>query len=219
MTPSQAKSLVEQMRSWRTVSVAAVVALLAGCEPEKPPSTRIDAPVRVTSQGDAIEGEREEVAAEAKPARESKPAGETTSRSTLGEREKTSSGSSDRVVAKTFDDIKFDIEPDTPFDRSMLTRAIEDLDGERIRIRGYILPTPRRAGLKSFVLVRDNLECCFGPGAALYDCILVEMEPGETAEFSSFPVAVEGRFAVEEFIGPDDKTLAIYRMEGESVER
>ncbi len=99
----------------------------------------------------------------------------------------------------------------------MLTAEIEALDGHPIRIRGYILPTAHKRGLKTFVLVRDNLECCFGPGAALFDCILVEMSPGKTTEFSPRPVAVEGEFAIEIFPGPDDRPLAIYRMTGESV--
>jgi hypothetical protein len=123
-----------------------------------------------------------------------------------------------RVLDQTFDDIKFDIEPDAPFDRSMLTDKVRQLDGERIRIRGYILPTAQASGIKSFVLVRDNQECCFGPGAALYDCILVTMEGDKSAKFSVRPVAVEGQFKIEEFYGPDDKPLAIYRMDGESVQ-
>jgi hypothetical protein len=122
-----------------------------------------------------------------------------------------------RIVDQTFDDIKFDIEPDAPFDRSMLTDKVRDLDGKRVRIRGYILPTAQQRGIKQFVLVRDNQECCFGPGAALYDCILVRMQGGKSAEFSVRPVAVEGEFKVEEFYGPDDKPLAIYRLDGEAV--
>lgn len=124
----------------------------------------------------------------------------------------------DRVLSKTFDDIKFDIEPDAPFSRSMLTDQIEELDGRRVRIRGWILPSARRRGLRSFVLVRDNQECCFGPGAALYDCVLVTMAPGKTAEFSVKPVAVEGRFRIEEFtLG--GRTMAVFQMEGERVEQ
>ncbi|WP_419184650.1 DUF3299 domain-containing protein [Botrimarina mediterranea] len=122
-----------------------------------------------------------------------------------------------RIEDRTFDDIKFDIEPDAPFDRSMLTEEVRQLDGERIRIRGYILPTSQARGIKNFVLVRDNQECCFGPGAALYDCILVTMQGDKSAEFSVRPVAVEGKFKVEEFYGPDDKPLAIYRLDGEAV--
>ncbi|TWT85290.1 hypothetical protein Pla123a_00970 [Posidoniimonas polymericola] len=124
----------------------------------------------------------------------------------------------DRLIDQTFDDLAFDIEPDAAFFRSMLTPSIEALHGQRIRIRGYILPTAQKRGIKQFVLVRDNQECCFGPGAALYDCILVSMEPGESTEFSIRPVSVEGRLAVEEFPGPDGRPLAIYQMTGETVE-
>ncbi len=128
-----------------------------------------------------------------------------------------SENKSTEIVDKTFDDIKFEIEPDARYDSSMLTDEIRALDGQRIRIRGYILPTARKRGLKEFVLVRDNQECCFGPGAALFDCILVNMVPAATAEFSVRPVAVEGEFELSEFIGPDGTPLAIYRLLGEKV--
>lgn len=124
----------------------------------------------------------------------------------------------DTSYDKTFDDIRFDIEPGQPFHRKMLTAEIEAMAGQKIRIRGYILPTAQKRGFKQFVLVRDNQECCFGPGAALYDCIFVELEPGATAEFSIRPVAVEGKFDIREFIGPDGKHLAIYHLDGQSVQ-
>jgi hypothetical protein len=98
----------------------------------------------------------------------------------------------------------------------MLPQSIEAMNGQRIRIRGYILPTPQKRGIKTFVLVRDNQECCFGPGAALYDCILIEMQPGKTAEYTIRPVAVEGTFEIEEFKS-GDMHLAIYHLDAESV--
>jgi hypothetical protein len=123
----------------------------------------------------------------------------------------------DRPYDKTFDDLRFEIEPGQPFHREMLPESIEALAGQRIRIRGFILPTPQKRGIKQFVLVRDNQECCFGPGAALYDCILVEMQDGKTAEFSIRPVAVEGTFDIREIRLPDGTHLAIYHLDGESV--
>ena len=128
------------------------------------------------------------------------------------------SSSSTTLRDVTFDDIKFKMEPADAFDRSMLTPNVEELFGQRIRIRGYIFPTLKKRGLTQFVLVRDNLECCFGPGAALYDCIFVHMEPGQTAEFSIRPVAVEGTFRYEVFPDYDGTTRAIYRLDGEEVE-
>jgi hypothetical protein len=105
------------------------------------------------------------------------------------------------------------------FRREMLTSEIESLAGKRVRIRGYILPTAQSRGIKRFVLVRDNLECCFGPGAALYDCILVEMQPGKTAEYSVRPVAVEGIFRIELRTDIDGNPQAIYGMKAEAVRR
>lgn len=117
----------------------------------------------------------------------------------------------------TFDDIKFDIQPDAPFKRDMLTKKIEDLSGKPVRIRGYILPSFQQTGLTQFVLVRDNQACCFGPGAALYDCIVVEMKPGKSTDFNLYPVAVEGTFSIREFQDPDGKALAIYHLDGDEV--
>ena len=124
----------------------------------------------------------------------------------------------DRPYDKTFDDLRFEIAVGEPFRREMLPPKIEALKDQRIRIRGFILPTPQKRGIKTFVLVRDNQECCFGPGAALYDCILVEMQAGKSAEFSIQPVTVEGTFDLQEVRGPDGMHLAIYHLAAESVE-
>lgn len=123
----------------------------------------------------------------------------------------------DRPFDKTFDDLRFEMVVGDEFKREMLTDGIEAMKGQRIRIRGFILPTAQARGLKAFVLVRDNQQCCFGPGAALYDCILVEMQPGKTAEFNILPVTVDGTFDIREFRGPDGKHLAIYHLDSESV--
>lgn len=123
-----------------------------------------------------------------------------------------------RVRESTFDDIKFDMEKTDAFQRSMLTPKIEDLFGKKIRIRGYIYPTLKKRGITQFVLVRDNLECCFGPGAALFDCILVHMKPGKSTEYSIRPVAVEGTFSFEKFEDFDGVTRAIYRIDGDGVD-
>lgn len=117
----------------------------------------------------------------------------------------------------TFDSVKFPMKKGDKFKRSMLTKKIEDLDGKRVRIRGYILPSFQQKGIKQFILVRDNLECCFGPGAALYDCIVVEMAKGKSTSFTVRPVAVEGTFAIRPFKGPDGKHLAVYHLTGLSV--
>ena len=122
----------------------------------------------------------------------------------------------EKVKDISFDDVKFEMKKTDPFKRDLITEKIENLKGKKIRIRGYILPTFQRDGIKQFVLVRDNKECCFGPGAALYDCIIVKMDKGKSATYSVRPVAVEGVFEIKEF-KVAKKTMAIYRMKATKV--
>ena len=117
----------------------------------------------------------------------------------------------------TFDTIKLDLKKDQPYEPKLLTNEVKKLDSKPIRIRGYILPSFQQSGIKQFVLVRDNMECCFGPGAALHDCIVVEMAGDATAEFSVRPVTVEGVFTLKPLKGPGGKHLAIYHLDGQSV--
>jgi hypothetical protein len=117
----------------------------------------------------------------------------------------------------TFDDIKLELKKGDPYDPSLLTEKIKALAGKSIRIRGYILPSFKDTGITQFVLVRDNMECCFGPGALLHDCVLVEMISPATATFTVRPVSVEGTFAIREVKDPDGKYLAIYHLDGKTV--
>jgi hypothetical protein len=117
----------------------------------------------------------------------------------------------------TFDTLKFPLEKNVDYQPSLLTPAVRALHGRTVRLRGYILPSFQQTGLTQFVLVRDNMQCCFGPGAALYDCVVVDMKPGKPADFTVRPIAVEGTFELRDFLGPDGKYLAIYHLDGDAV--
>ena len=118
----------------------------------------------------------------------------------------------------TFDDIKLELQKGEPFTRDRLTPRVVDLERQRVRIRGYILPSFQQKGITQFVLVRDNMECCFGPGALLHDCVVVRMRPGRSTDFSIRPVAVAGAFRIAELKGPDGKHLAVYAIDGDAVD-
>jgi hypothetical protein len=117
----------------------------------------------------------------------------------------------------TFDDVKFEIEKNEDFSRQILTDKINNFEGKRIKIRGYIRPSFKQTGIEKFILVRDNQECCFGPGAMIYDCMIVGMKKGTATEFTTRPITVEGDFYLKEFEGPDGKLWAIYRLRNASV--
>ncbi len=128
-------------------------------------------------------------------------------------------GGDGRARNITFDALKFPMEnpKGREFKAEMLTDSIEKLSGTRVRIRGFILPVPVDE-VSQFVLVRDNQECCFGPGSALYDSVMVNLEPGKTARFQTRPVTVEGEFRIREVIGPDKKHWSIYHIQATKVE-
>lgn len=126
-----------------------------------------------------------------------------------------------------FDDLQFEIEKDQPFREDSLNRVVKSLNGKKVKLRGYILPSTlfKETGIDQFVLVRDNQECCFGPGAALFDCVIVEMVPGKTTDFVTRPVTVEGRFKIDTEsykypggVGPKGAShFAIFKIAGEQV--
>ncbi len=116
----------------------------------------------------------------------------------------------------TFDDLKFDIEKDGLFEDSMLTDEIRKLNGTKVRIRGFMLPSSvfQTKGIKQFVLVRDNQECCFGPGAAIYDCIMIDMTEGKTSDFNLRVMTVSGVLTIDtkSYQYPDGGHYAIYKI-------
>ena len=134
------------------------------------------------------------------------------------EAQRKSSGRNSRGKAKdiTFDDIKFKMKKGGKFKKKMITTKIRKMDKTKIRIRGWIHPQTvfKQKGIKRFVLVRDNQECCFGPGAAIYDCIVVNMAPGKSTNFTTKPISVEGTFRIKPLkdLSRKGKHLAVYAL-------
>ncbi|MBA4020577.1 MAG: hypothetical protein C0483_25750 [Pirellula sp.] len=123
------------------------------------------------------------------------------------------------VLPITFDSLMFPMERNDPFSPTLLTDAVRALFNKRVKIRGFIHPScPFETGVKSFILVRDDQGCCFGPGALLYDCIIVDMVPGKTTKFSTRPVAVEGTLEFREYKDLNGKHEAIFHLEADAVE-
>lgn len=114
--------------------------------------------------------------------------------------------------AITFDDLKFEMKKSERFKRTMLTDSVNQMVGERLQIKGFMHPNSRKREIKKFIFVRDDKECCFGPTAALYDCVLVSLAKGEKGKYSLRPVTVEGDFYLDEFDGPDGRVWAVYRL-------
>jgi hypothetical protein len=72
------------------------------------------------------------------------------------------------------------------------------LDGQKIRLRGWMYPTLEQTGLPGFLFVRDNQICCFGRMAKVYDKVLVSLREGETTDYiQGRPFDVIGTMAIQ----------------------
>ena len=118
----------------------------------------------------------------------------------------------------TFDDLKFDIEVGEPFERELLSEDVKALDGKEITLSGYMRPSFKASGLKGFIFVRDNKECCFGPQAAIYDCVRVKLEKGKSSDYKVRPFKVRGTFYLKEREGPDGGIWSIFNMKNATIE-
>jgi hypothetical protein len=123
-----------------------------------------------------------------------------------------------RAISITFDDLALEMKEDSVFDPGLLTPRVKQLDGQRVRIRGFIYPSVfQQTGITRFPLVK-NTECKFGPGGVAHHIIVVEMQPEVSTSFTVRPIAVEGVFTVRPWTGPDGMTWTIYHMVGEKVD-
>jgi hypothetical protein len=87
-----------------------------------------------------------------------------------------------------------------------------------VRLRGFIRPSFRQSDIEKFVFVRDDKECCFGPGAAIYDNALVSLKKGTQTDYTVRPVVVSGKLYLKEYATPDGMILSIYRIKNGKVE-
>ena len=94
---------------------------------------------------------------------------------------------------------------------------LKDLNGKRVRLRGFMYPTFEATGLTGFALARDNSICCFGRDPLVYDILEVSLAEGETTNYiEAKAFDVEGVFQIDP--AADDKELfQLYRIEDARV--
>jgi len=80
----------------------------------------------------------------------------------------------------------------------LMPEWMHDLDGKKVRLRGFMLPTFEQDGIGRFILCRDTGACCFGPNPTIYYLVEVTMKPGTTTGYiDNRPFDVEGTFKID----------------------
>jgi hypothetical protein len=115
----------------------------------------------------------------------------------------------------SFDDLKLGLNREKPYESSLLTDKIRQLEGKTVRIRGFVHPADKSHGITYFVLVRDH-------GIDLIDscskCIVVDLVSPATLDFVNHAIDVEGVFSLREVKTPEGDVVAIYHLDGKKTE-
>lgn len=94
---------------------------------------------------------------------------------------------------------------------------LKQLDGKKVRMRGFMYPTFKAEGLKGFVFTRDTGACCFGPNPYIFLRAKVKLADGEKTDYIHMtPFDVEGTFRIEP-LADDDGLWQLYRVEDAKV--
>ena len=99
---------------------------------------------------------------------------------------------------------------------------IAALEGKKIFIKGYIRPdsikVPR--GIKEFLLVRDNNQCCFGDMSTVqfYDQVQVRMKGDLTVDYTPGLYRMGGTLSIEERNAAPGSPGTVYTLEADHAE-
>jgi hypothetical protein len=100
-----------------------------------------------------------------------------------------------------------------------LPAPIRQLDDRSVRLTGYMVPLEMEGSrIESFLLVRDQMLCCFGKMPALNEWVFVEFPKGGGQDLKvDQPIAVSGRFRAREE-REKGVVMSLYRLQVEKVE-
>lgn len=70
----------------------------------------------------------------------------------------------------------------------------EELDGQKVFIKGYVRPSTKRRKLKEFILVGDFGSCCFGGSPKITDVVAVNIIVDQTVDYGYTLRRITGTF-------------------------
>lgn len=76
------------------------------------------------------------------------------------------------------------------------SQAAEEVNTQKVFIKGYVYPDGQADNIKQFVLVPDMGTCCFGGQPKLTDMIQVTLEDPLRVEYSYYPKKLAGVFHI-----------------------
>ena len=183
----------------------------AGEIPESPATTLTPSEVvPVSASGTAIVESESSKSADEKPVADATPTTAATDETRTFKVE--GPENSIRVSFDDFDLLKvMNLDPVPADAPERLPKWLKELDGKRIRVRGFMFPPFQDTDIRGFVLARDNQICCFGRTPKEYDLVDTFLRKGVTTHYiQNRPFDVVGVFRIKSEI---EKYTAMYELE------
>jgi hypothetical protein len=121
----------------------------------------------------------------------------------------------EQALRITYDDLDLlkwlQMDPVVPNCVEQMPEWMRDLNGKKVRLRGFMKPHEISTGFRRFIFVKDTGLCCFGPAGKIYDLIQVTLQKGTTTDYIELtPFDVIGTFRIE--IAALEDTQEVYEL-------
>ena len=100
---------------------------------------------------------------------------------------------------------------------NMIPATAMTMDGRDVLIKGYMYPGKQQQGIRQFLLVRDQGDCCFGGNPKITDRVLVQLADKRGIDFTARQRKIAGRFSVRPSGSADVEGGVIYHLENAVV--
>jgi len=90
-----------------------------------------------------------------------------------------------------------ELQPDDAQPGQVIPPSAMALDGKKIFIKGFVYPGQERFGIRKFLLVRDQGDCCFGGNPKITDRIQVTLEGPLRLNYETRIHKLSGTFHIE----------------------
>jgi len=111
-----------------------------------------------------------------------------------------------------------ELQPDPHVPAQVFPPRAAELDGKRVFLKGFAFPGRQTSGIKDFVLVRDNGDCCFGGNPKLTDMVQVSLAGPLAMEYAPRQRSVAGTFHVNRGKALDGLQQPIYFIEADYLQ-
>jgi hypothetical protein len=112
------------------------------------------------------------------------------------------------------------LQPDDEYAATALPpKGAQELDGQKVFIKGYMYPGSKREGIRQFLLVRHAGDCCFGGNPKLTDRIQIALDDAQGIRYTTWQVKLAGVLRIRSGAKAIDATAGgiLYHLEQAQV--